>query len=167
MIGSQTNLGKKHLRLAAAAEKVVGKEYGVTIAPFPESRLSKVDGVFLNGDGQAVGIFETKSRVGDLKFEGQDPMFTFRDKDYDSMLITAAKIDAMAEISKLLQVASFLIVTYSNEYIGVFQITDYKGTIQIEGIDRKVVKTRATVVGGVANRENCFIPLSAGNFFEK
>lgn len=164
MLGNTTNLGKKHLRLAAKAEKIVGLEYGVTIAPFPETRLSKVDGMFINESGQAVGVFETKSREGDLKFEGQEAMFTFRNKDYDSMLITAAKIDSMIEISKLLQVASFLIVTYSNNYIGLFNLTDYKGTTLIKGIERKVVKTRATVVGGTANRNNCFIPLSAGTF---
>ena len=166
MLGNNTNAGKEHLRRASEAEKAVASHFGMDLVPFPESRTSRVDGVLVS-DGVVVGVYETKSRTGDLKFEAEKPVFTFREKDYDSMLVASHKIDTMAEISKLLQVASFLVTTYSNGYIGIIKVSDQKGTICIKGMKRKVVRTRATVVGGTANRENCFIPLDVGTYIEK
>ena len=166
MLGNRTNAGKEHLRRASEAEKAVAAHFGMELVPFPESRTSRVDGVIVS-DGAVVAVYEVKSRTGDLRFEAEKPVFKFREKTYDSMLVASHKIDTMAEISKLLQVASFLITTYSNGYIGIIKVANQKGSICVEGMERKVVRTRATVVGGTANRENCFIPLSTGTYIEK
>ena len=166
MLGNNTNAGKKHLRKASEAEKVVADHFGMELIPFPESRTSRVDGVIVS-NGAVVAVYETKSREGNLLFEAEKPVFEFREKTYDSMLVASHKVDTMAEISKLLQVASFLVTTYSNGYIGIIKVSDQKGTICIKGMERKVVRTRATVVGGTANRENCFIPLDVGTYIEK
>lgn len=166
MLGNQTNAGKKALKKTSKAEQAVAKHFEMELLSFPESRTSRVDGVLVN-NGVVVGVFETKSRNGDLKFDGQDPKFSFRGKDYDSMLVASSKIDTMAQISKLLQVASFLIITYDNGYIGITKVADQKGTLCIKGMSRKVTRTRANIVGGVADRENCFIPLDAATYIQE
>lgn len=167
MLGIFSSKGQEHLRKGSEAEKAVAKEYGITLLQFQESRTSRIDGVMVNDEGQVVGIYETKSRTGNLNYKGQDPLFEFRGKDYDSMLITADKIDTMKMLSKSMQVSAYLICTYSNNQIGVFKVTNPSGSVALEGVEKKKVRTRATVNGGTANRENYFIPLSNGHFFTK
>ena len=167
MLGIFSNRGKQHLRECSVAEKAVAAEYGITLLQFQESRTSRIDGVMVNDAGQVVGIYETKSRNGNLEYNGQDPSFIFRGKGYDSMLIAADKIDTMQSLSKNLKVSSYLICSYSNGMIGVFKVTNPSGTLALEGIEKKQTKTKANVNGGTANRENYFIPLSNGTFFTK
>ena len=167
MLGIFSSQGQEHLRKGSEAEKAVAEYYGLTLLQFQESRTSQIDGVMVNGDAQVVGIYETKSRTGNLEYRGQDPVFVFRGKDYDSMLITKDKIDAMMAMSKALKVSSYLICSYSNDQIGVFKVTNPSGTMALAGVTSKKTKTRATVVGGKAERDNYFIPLSNGFFFTK
>jgi hypothetical protein len=166
MLGIFSSKGREHLKKCSEAEQAVSREYGITLLQFQESRTSRVDGVMVNEEAQVVGIYETKSRTGDLEYEGQDPVFKFRTKSYDSMLISAEKIDILQQMSKYLQVAAFLICSYSNGMIGVFRVTNASGTIALEGIEKKKVKTFANVNGGTAMRDNYFIPLSNGTFFK-
>ncbi len=167
MLGIFSNKGQEHLRKSSEAEKAVEREYGITLLQFQESRTSRIDGVMVNAEGQVVGIYETKSRTGNLEYNGQDPVFRFRDKDYDSMLITADKINTMKKMSTYLQVSSYLICNYTNNIIGVFQVTNNSGSIALQNIQLKKIRTRANVNGGTAHRENYFIPLHNGTFFEK
>lgn len=167
MLGIFSSQGQEHLRKGSEAEQAVAKYYGLTLLQFQESRTSQIDGVMVNAEGQVVGIYETKSRTGNLEYRGQDPVFVFRGKDYDSMLITKDKIDTMMMMSKALKVSSYLICSYSNNQIGVFKVTNPSGTMALAGVTSKKTKTRATVVGGKAERENYFIPLSNGFYFTK
>jgi len=167
MLGIFSSKGQEHLRKSSEAEKAVAREYGLTLLQFQESRTSRIDGVIVNTEGLVIGIYETKSRTGNLEYRGQDPVFSFRGKDYDSMLVTKDKIDVMGQMSKNLQVSSYLICSYSNNQVGVFKVTNPSGTLDLKGVTRKVTKTKETVVGGTAMRENYFIPLYNGFFFEK
>ena len=167
MLGIFSSRGQEHLRKGSEAEKAVEREYGLTLLQFQESRTSRIDGVMVNDKGQVIGIYETKSRTGNLEYRGQDPVFVFRGKDYDSMLITSEKIDVMQQMSKNLKVASYLICSYSNNKVGVFKVTNPSGTLALDGVESKVTKTRANVNGGKAERQNYFIPLSNGFFFTK
>ena len=131
MLGIFSSQGQHHLRKGSEAEQAVAKEYGLTLLPFQESRTSQIDGVIVNAEAQVIGLYETKSRTGNLEYRGQDPVFVFRGKDYDSMLKTKDKIDSMMAMSNALKVSAYLICTYSNDQIGVFKVTNPSGTMAL------------------------------------
>lgn len=106
--------------------------------------VARVDGFFVRG--QVVqAVYESKCRV---KWDG-----------YDSLLITADKIENGATVSAILAVP-FLVLLYVVPHGRVYcwRVTDSAGRVVLPMM-RKRTETQATVNGGVANRENAFLKL--------
>jgi hypothetical protein len=105
---------------------------------------ANVDGFFIKS-GVISAVYESKCRT---KWE-----------DYDSLLITADKIDKGAIISSIISVPFLVLLHIVPEgRIYYWKVTDSHGGIIIP-IERKTTKTQATINGGSAVRENAFLSL--------
>ena len=112
---------------------------------------SPVDGIICcKTTNKIIGIAEVKSRR-DMDRE------KFVNERRSEWLVTKAKIDAIASISKLLQIAAFGILYLPIDgLIFVVKITRESGDVCCK-LRTEVTQTKATTNGGIANRLNAFI----------
>jgi hypothetical protein len=108
--------------------------------------FANVDGVLYRGK-EAVAVYEAKCR------------YTWS-ADYKTLLITNDKIEKGKNASAIMAVP-FIVLLYivNDKRVYWWKVTDNRGIVQFD-YDKRVTQTQATCNGGVANRENAFLPLS-------
>jgi hypothetical protein len=80
--------------------------------------MSRVD-AFLTRDNELKGIVEVKCRTQGLSWF----------KEYNSCMVSYAKIQIASDLSRLLQKKFFVVIQTSDRHLIVFQITDRQGRI--------------------------------------
>jgi len=107
------------------------------------------------------GIAEIKSRT---RAGNKDLTIDYLNNE-GGYLISMDKIESGRKASKYLGVPFFIIVKLvSTGDVVCWKVTDADGSL-IEEVSGRVSQTRATVNGGVANRENAFLSTNSKNFF--
>ena len=119
------------------------------------SETARVDRIFFR-DGKAVAIAEIKGRKESIE----------QLKEWGSLLITADKLTDGQLLSSLLQVP-FYVIAYlkASKAIALFPITDDRGSLKCN-YTVKETETKAHCEGGLALRENAFIPLDQMRLYE-
>jgi hypothetical protein len=113
----------------------------------------------IDGKLTVCGVAEIKSR----KTAGDKPLTVEYLKQNGGYLITAEKLKYGAQMSIMLRAPFFVIVSLMEEgKILIWKITDDKGEY-LEKIEVKQTKTQKTANGGVAYRNNAFLPIETPN----
>lgn len=152
----RTEKGKSYIhQQLECAERLEGIWKCQVIAT-PVDLPADVDALLIR-DGILMGVAEIKTRELDLK----------KLSEFGSYLITNDKITRIAELSKRLRVAGFIIVSLLHDKNIVFwKVSDDTGKLLIS-VDVKMTTTQATCNGGSAERENAYLPLSSMKFVTK
>jgi hypothetical protein len=143
-----TKAGRKSVEQEMEMLAFLSGKWGVSYVLTSKIGAAHIDGLFVR-NGIIAAAFESKCRT---KWD-----------DYDSLLITATKIDDGVAVSSVLFIP-FLVLAYivPLQQILYWQVTDSSGDIQFP-ITRRVTGTQATIEGGEARRLNAFLPLEFAN----
>jgi hypothetical protein len=152
----RTEKGKTYIhQQLECAERLEGAWKCQVIAT-PIDLPSDVDALLVR-DGILMGIAEIKARELDLN----------KLSEFGSYLITNDKITRIAELSRRLRVAGFIIVSLLHDRNIVFwKISDEAGNLLVNAEVKNTI-TQATCNGGSAERENAYLPLSSMKFVTK
>jgi hypothetical protein len=122
----------------------------VSVDKQTENSTAYIDGFFVR-DGTVVSAFESKCRQ---KWE-----------DYDSLIITADKLDRGATLAAML-VIPYIVLAYIVEkrLIYYWKVTDIRGVFQFK-IKRENTVTQKTIAGGEVTRLNAFLPVSEATLY--
>lgn len=133
-----------------AMTKYLSKNPSLYIVETPKTTDAKVDGFFVDmGTDTIVGVYEVKCRE----------MTWDQLEKYDSWLLTKRKIEHGRSMSALLRVPYFgLLYLVPDDIVCVWQITNASGKYEFK-FKTERTKTRRSVNGGVAFRENAFLEL--------
>jgi hypothetical protein len=117
----------------------------VSVDKATENGTAYIDGFFVR-DGTIISAFESKCRQ--------------KWADYDSLIITADKLDRGAVISSML-VIPYIVLAYivERQLIYYWRVTDVRGVFRFR-IRREMTVTKRTIDGGEAKRMNAFLPVS-------
>ena len=143
-----TEKGQQSLRYEDKMLRVIKSKYNLDIIETNKDKPALCDG-FTVRNGIITGVFESKCRSHTL----QDF------KKWGSWIITYAKVDGLAWMSNKLCVPAigFLYIIPDN-LILKWIITDNEGNYLFD-IRTQKTKTQATINGGVAERENAYLPM--------
>jgi hypothetical protein len=113
----------------------------------------------IDGKLTVCGVAEIKSRMT----AGNKILTLDYLKENGGYLITAEKLKYGAQMSVMLMAPFFVIVSLmEDDKILIWKITDEKGEY-LEKIEIRQKKTKETVNGGVAYRNNAFLPIETPN----
>jgi hypothetical protein len=145
-----TPKGQESLSQEHQTHQIIKRNWKLDIIETPKDSTAACDG-FLIKNGVIVALFETKCRN-----------LTYNELiNYDTWLITMAKIAKCKSLSKLLRVPfiGFLyLVSESNPILLSVKITNNKGEYLFE-FEQIEEPTQANINGGVAVRVNAHIPV--------
>lgn len=137
-------------RLGQAMGRLLAEDWGVQWVASGNSNLARVDGLLVQ-DGRLQGVVECKVR---------NDSRSLIERWGGSYLITADKLEAGAEAARLLH-APFTLCVYlkPDERAFWWRVAEIDGS-WTRPFDRAVTRTQATVNGGMALRENAFLPMA-------
>jgi hypothetical protein len=152
-LGVLSEKGKLANAKAKKALDFLSQNYGITYIPMKDDSVSRIDGFFCKEDYSnehyVSSIYEIKTRNGKV----EDDEFHFEGKKYDTQLIAYQKILDGQRISNDLNLPFVLIVVFYN-YIYIWKITNE--LIKESTIYQSI--TLDNINGGIANRNNCYLP---------
>jgi len=147
--------GKQAAKLAATEVSRINKAYNdIQLYPFEDAYPVRYDGVVIK-DGYLKAAYEIRTRNAPVK----DGKLIYKNGqgEYDTLLITKDKIDECVRISKDQFLEFWLFMKFLNCTL-YWRISDHYGRM----IDYDIVikKTRKSINGGTAKRENYLIPFN-------
>ena len=148
-LGILTEKGQKTILVTNNALKFIGDKLGVEHQNFSEEHPVPIDGIFTKGN-KCTAIYEVKTRDGYIENE----QFVFRDKKYDTVLIVKDKLVVGKRIADTLALPFVMINIFYN-FVYIWHINN----ALLENCESKNTFTKSDINGGLANRENIFIPL--------
>ena len=146
--------GKRAVEIARERLRLVAANLGVDFVPFQDKFPCPYDGVLIK-DGFVKAAYEVRTRNAKI----EDGQLIYRGRPYDSIIITASKLDTCVKVAASSYLPFYLIMVFTNETL-MWEVSDHYGRGQLGELDKRETKTRKNINGGVAKRENYFIPLS-------
>lgn len=135
------------------ALKAYEREHRDVLAiPTRKKSTARVDGFFVDrSSGEVCGVFETKTRQYTLK----------KTREWGTSLIVNQKLKHLRAFSHNLCVPAYVVGYYAkDDVVVVWQLTDDSGKYLFD-FEVKRTRTQASIAGGVAYRQNAFLPLDA------
>ena len=148
-LGILTEKGQKTISVTNNALQYIGKKFNVRYQNFSEKHPVPIDGIFTK-DNKCVAIYEAKTRDGYIENE----QFVFRDKKYDTVLIVKDKLVVGKRIADTLALP-FVMINIFDNFVYIWHINN----TLLASCESKNTFTKSDINGGLANRENIFIPL--------
>ncbi len=145
--------GRRAVEIARERLKSIEKERSVSFTPFSDDHPSPFDGVIIK-DGWVKAAYEVRTR--NAKIEENQLMYW--GKPFETILITAEKIDTCVKIAASLYLPFHLIIVFTNTTL-LWEVSDCNGKWKLGEVEKKKTKTQKTINGGKAVRENYFIPI--------
>lgn len=156
MLDCETPLGKIFIGEQHRIQKLLqGKGYEI----INTSGLDNRSDILIAKDGTLCGVAEIRSRIS----AGKNALTIEYLRRNGGYLITNEKIAHGLQMSELLRVPFFVIVSLMVEdKVLIWKISDSGGK-PLERLQVNTTKTRKTVNGGIAYRENAFLPMDSKN----
>lgn len=162
MLDCETPLGKMYIEEQYKTQKILEGMGFVVVSMSKKSHHSDAiiakqepDGLFIYG----VAEIKTRRMAGDVPL-------TRRYLEENGYLITYEKIKTGCDLAFKLGVPFFLIVRVLGEnFMAIWRITDEEGLFLFE-FDRKVSRSQKTCNGGVAVRDNAYLPIDKAKLFD-
>lgn len=148
-LGILTEKGQRTISVTNDALKFIGNQLDVEHQNFSEKHPVPVDGIFTK-DNKCMALYEVKSRDGYIENE----LFVFRDKKYDTVLIVKDKLVVGKRIADTLALP-FVMINIFDNFVYIWHINN----TLLASCESKNTFTKSDINGGLANRENIFIPL--------
>ena len=130
----------------------INNEQDFTLLPFSDEFPAPFDGL-VEKEGKVVAAYEIRTR--NAKIIDDHLIYRVGNK-YPELIITKSKIDKCVEITKAMYVPFCLIIKFTNTTL-IWWLTNNQGKLLIE-MDTVTKKTRRSINGGTATRENYLIP---------
>lgn len=146
--------GKIAAKLAQDEVDRINKDHNFNLLPFMDNYPSPFDGV-IEQKGKIIAAYEIRTRNADVV---KDHLIYAMGKKYPELLITKSKIDKCVELTKANYLPFCLIIRFNNVTLR-WWITDSKGKVLIK-MNTVTKKTRKSINGGTATRENYLIPFN-------
>lgn len=157
-LGVLSEKGKAANTKAKKALEFLSQTYNIRYISMKDDSVCRVDGFLCkqdySNDHYISSVYEIKTRNG--KVENDE--FYFEGKKYDTQLIAYQKILDGVRIGKELNLPFVLIVVFYN-YIYIWKITD--DLIKESEVYQSI--TLDNINGGIANRNNCYLPFKLAN----
>lgn len=151
-----SNKGKVAADIAAEEIAKINSYFrDIQLVPFQDEYPVRYDGVAIK-DGFIKAAYEIRTRNAPI--EDGNLIYKGGQGKYDTLLITKEKIDECVRISKEQYLEFWLFVKFLNCTL-YWPISDHYGRM-INEFDTVTKKTRKSVNGGTAERENYLVPFA-------
>ena len=146
--------GKQAANLAASEVHRINEKYPITLVPFLDAYPVRYDGYVIK-DGYIRAAYEIRTRNapvidGHLIYKGEHK--------FDTLLITKDKIDECVRMCSEQKISFYLIMKFLNCTL-LWKVSDESGAFLFP-METQIKKTRKSINGGTAKRENYLIPFA-------